>query len=67
MERTVACRLAFALRNELWFNASDELLERLAERGGLNIGLNPPEQTEDEELTELVSRALQAIGLTNGE
>jgi hypothetical protein len=55
------------LRNELWFSASDELLERLAERGGLNIGLNPPEETEDEELTELVWRALRAIGLANGE
>jgi hypothetical protein len=67
VERNVARRLAFALRNELWFSASDELLERLAERGGLNIGLNPPEETEDEDLTELVWPALRAIGLANGE
>jgi len=67
VNRSVARRLAYALRNELWFTASDELLGRLAERGGLNVGLNPPEEAEDEELTELVWRALQAIGLTNGE
>ena len=58
--------MAYALRNELWFTASDDLLGRLAERGGLNVGLNPPQEIEDEELTELVWRALQAIELADG-
>jgi hypothetical protein len=67
MERSEARRLAEALRAELWFSASDELLERLADRGGLNVGLNPPEQTEDEELAEVMWRALQRTDLAEGE
>jgi hypothetical protein len=58
-----ANRFAHALRNELWFRASNELLDRLAGRDGMNIGLNPPEEIEDQELDEPVWRALQAIGL----
>ena len=57
-----ARRLAFALRDELW-SASPELLERLKDRGGLDVGLNPPDEREDEELTELVWRALEQAGL----
>jgi hypothetical protein len=49
----------------LWSSASDELLQRLSDRGGLNVGLNPPDETEDEELTELVWRAAQAAGLAD--
>jgi len=54
VDRTEARRLAQALRNELWFSGSDELLGRLADRGGIKLGLNPPEEIEDEELAELV-------------
>jgi hypothetical protein len=61
-----ARRLAEALRLELWSTASDDLLAGLAERGGMNAGLNPDE-TEDEELAELVWRAVQSIGLAEGE
>jgi hypothetical protein len=67
MDRSEAGRLAQSLRNELWSTASDQLLARLADRGGLNVGLNPPEETEDEELAEIVWRALQSIGLAEGE
>jgi len=67
MDRSEAQRLAHALRAELWFTASDELLARLADRGGMNVGLNPPEETEDEELAEVVWRALQSIQLAPGE
>ena len=67
VDRSVARRLAHALRNELWFSASDELLGRLADRGGLSVGLNPPEEIEDEELAEVVWRALRAIGLADRE
>jgi hypothetical protein len=67
MDRSAARRLAQALRAELWFTASDELLTRLADRGGMNAGLNPPEETEDEELAEVVWRALQSIELAEGE
>jgi hypothetical protein len=67
VERSDARRLTFALRSELWFTASDELLGRLADRGGLNIGLNPPEESEDAELAEIVWRAVQAAGLADGE
>ena len=49
--------------SELWFTASDELLGRLADRGGMNAGLNPAEDTEDEELAEMVWRALQSVEL----
>ena len=65
MDRTEARRLAQALRNELWFSASDELLERLADRGGIKLGLNPPEEIEDEELAEVVWGAVQAAGLAD--
>jgi len=67
MDRNEARRLAHALRIELWSTASNELLAGLADRGGMNIGLNPPEETEDDELAELVWRALQSIELAEGE
>ena len=63
MDRGDAARLALALRDELWSDASPALLERLADRGGMNVGLNPPDETEDDELTELVWRALRRSGL----
>ena len=63
MERQDARRLANALRDQFWSTASDELLQRLADRGGLNVGLNPPDDLEDEELVELVWRAAEAAGL----
>ena len=62
-ERSDPGRLAQALRNELWSTASDELLFRLTDRGGMKVGLNPPDVTEDEELVELVWRALQSVEL----
>jgi hypothetical protein len=67
VDRSEARRLAQALRTELWSSASDELLLRLTDRGGMNVGLNPPDETEDEELAELVWRALQSIELAEGE
>ena len=67
VDRNEARRLAQALRLELWFTASDDLLTRLADRGGMKAGLNPPEETEDEELTEMVWRALRSAGLAEGE
>ena len=67
MNRSEARRLAHALRAELWSSASNELLTRLADRGGMNVGLNPPEESEDEELAEIVWRALQSIELAEGE
>jgi hypothetical protein len=63
VDRQDARRFAGALRDQLWSSASDELLERLSDRGGLNVGLNPPDETEDEELVEIVWLALQAAGL----
>jgi hypothetical protein len=67
MDRSEARRLAHALRAELWSTASDELLARLADRGGMNVGLNPPEEAEDEELAEVVWRALQSVKLAEDE
>jgi hypothetical protein len=67
VDRSEARRLAQALRKELWVSASDELLERLADRGGMKVGLNPPEQIEDEELAEVVWRALRLIDCAEGE
>lgn len=67
MDRSEARRLAQALRAELWFRGSDELLARLVDRGGMNAGLNPPEEIEDEELAEVVWRALQSTELADGE
>jgi hypothetical protein len=61
MDRSEARRLAHALRAELWSTASNELLARLTDRGGMNVGLNPPDETEDEEFVEVVWRALQAV------
>jgi hypothetical protein len=67
VDRSEARRLAQALRNELWFSASDELLGRLADRGGMKVGLNPPEEIEDEELAEVVWRAWRSIEHADGE
>jgi len=67
VKREDARRLANALREELWSTASDELLQRLGDRGGMNVGLNPPDDLEDEELIDVVWRALEASGLTNTE
>jgi hypothetical protein len=67
MNRRDARRLAHALRSELWSTASDELLARLADRGGMNVGLNPQEETDDEELAEVVWRALQSVKLAEDE
>jgi hypothetical protein len=67
MDRSEARGLADALRAELWSTASDELLARLADRGGMNVGLNPPEEAEDEELAEVVWRALRSAKLAEGE
>ena len=58
-----ARRLAQALRDELWSTASDELLARLADRGGMKAGLNPPDEIEDEELLDVVWRAVRNAGL----
>ena len=63
MNRDDARRLALALREELWSQASDELLARLADRGGIRAGLNPPDETEDEELEAAVWRAMQRCRL----
>jgi hypothetical protein len=63
MDRGDAQRLAHTLRDLLWSTASPELLDRLADRGGLKVGLNPPDELEDEELTELVGQALRGTGL----
>jgi hypothetical protein len=67
MDRSEARRLAQSLRAELWSTASNELLARLVDRGGMNVGLNPPDEAEDEELAELVWRALQSVELAEGE
>lgn len=67
MDRSEARLLARALRSELWSTSSAELLARLADRGGMTLGLNPPDDTEDEELVEVVWRALRSAGLTEGE
>ncbi|MGO9496504.1 MAG: hypothetical protein ACLQA5_07300 [Solirubrobacteraceae bacterium] len=63
MDRDDARRLANALRDQLWSTASDELLQRIGDRGGINVGLNPPDEVEDEELVEVVWRAIRAAGL----
>jgi len=60
-----ARRLANALRDELWSRASDDLLARLKDRGGMNVGLNPPDDLEDEELVDLVWRAVCKAGLAD--
>ena len=60
-----ARRLANALRDQLWSTASDELPVRLGDRGGMRVGLNPPDETEDEELVQLLWRALQKAGLAD--
>ena len=67
MNQSEARQLAHALRTELWSTASNELLARLADRGGINAGLNPAEDIEDEELAEVLWRALQAIGLATSQ
>jgi hypothetical protein len=65
MNRREARRLATALRDELWSSSSEGLLERLADRGGIRAGLNPPDETEDEEFEEAVWRALERAGLAD--
>jgi len=65
VDRDDARRLANALRDQLWSNASDGLLQRLGDRGGMNVGLNPPDEVEDEELVEVVWRAVQSAGLAD--
>ena len=65
VDRSDARRLANALRDQLWATGSEDLLSRLADRGGMNVGLNPPDEVEDEELTELVWRALKHAGLAD--
>ena len=67
MDRSQARLLAHALRSELWSSSSDALLRDLADRGGINLGLNPPDDSEDEELVEVVWRALRSAGLAEGE
>jgi len=63
MNRRDARLLALALRDELWSQSSEELLARLADRGGIRAGLNPPDDSDDVELEEAVWRALQHAGL----
>jgi hypothetical protein len=65
MNRRDARRLAGALRDELWSRSSEALLARPADRGGISVGLNPPDEIEDEELEDLVWRALQRAGLAD--
>lgn len=65
MNHEDARRLAWALRDELWSTASDELLDRLVERGGMKVGLNPPDDREDEELVDVVWRAVGRSGLAD--
>ncbi len=65
MDHDDARRLARALRDELWCTASNELLARLDDRGGLNAGLNPPEGFDDDELVDLVWRAVSSAGLAD--
>lgn len=65
MDRDQARRFALAVRDQLWSTASDDLLARLADRGGMKVGLNPPDDIEDEELEQVVWRALQAIGIAH--
>jgi hypothetical protein len=60
-----ARRLARALRDELWSRASDDLLARLGERGGMKVGLNPPDDIEDAELVDVVWRAVRKAGLAD--
>jgi hypothetical protein len=67
MDRSEARLLARALRTEFWSTASNELLARLADRGGLNVGLNPPDETDDDDLEQVLWRALQSAGLATGE
>ena len=62
MDREDARRLARALRDRLWSGASSDLLARLVDRGGINVGLNPPDEIEDDELVELVWQSLQQAG-----
>ena len=63
MDRADARRLSNALRDELWSQASEDLLARLVDRGGIRVGLNPPDHTDDEELEQIVWRALCRCGL----
>ncbi len=65
VDRDDARRLAGALRDQLWSTASDDLMRRLSDRGGMNAGLNPPDEVEDEELVEVVWQAFQAAGLAD--
>jgi hypothetical protein len=60
-----ARRLARALQDELWSHASDDLLATLRDRGGMQVGLNPPDDVEDEELVDVVWRAVGKAGLAD--
>ncbi len=60
-----AQRLARALRDELWSGATDDLLARLSDRGGMRAGLNPPDEIDDEELVDIVWRAASRAGLAD--
>jgi len=60
-----ARRLSDELRNKLWSTASDDLLARLTDRGGMKAGLNPPDELEDEELAQIVWQALKTIGMAD--
>jgi hypothetical protein len=57
--------LARALRDEPWSSGSDGLLGRLADRGGMKVGLNPPNEAEDEELADVVWRAARKAGIAD--
>ncbi len=65
MDHDDARRLAHALRDERWCTPSNELLARLNDRGGLNAGLNPPDGFDDDELVDLVWRAVRSAGLAD--
>lgn len=65
MNRSAARQLAHTLRDQLWSSASDELLARLSDRGGMMAGLNPPDEVEDEELAEIVWQALVNTGMAD--
>jgi hypothetical protein len=66
VERQDARRLANALRDQLWSTAMTYCIGSPI-AAGMSVGLNPPEDAEDEELVEMVWRALVAAGLGDDE